>query len=315
MISFLASPKAFAGRSAIQQKAAVRSWLAVGVGIEVILYGDSPGTAAACVELGIRHVPYVEATKLGVPYFGAIADHAAEHARNDVQVYLNCDILLTPHILRAIEHIQFPHFLMIGQRIDLSEGIEINVSDSAILNDLNTLAHAGRIALHTPGGSDYFAFRRGTWKDLPPVVIGRGGYDNALIAYCLHQRIPVIDATLAVPAIHQFHEYGHTYGGSDEVFGGEDAKLNLANVPVDAIPVLEDADHLLRGSELTQTQCRGDHLRHLFMKFRYDDVPLLPSVLRELWRLQVIIGLRRQWEPTLYEVLESYNMSHQEALE
>lgn len=229
MITFLASPKAFVGLAATQQMAAIRSWLAVGAGIEVILYGDSLGTAEVCRALGIRHVPDIEATERGIPYFGAIAGHAAEHARYDVQVYLNCDILLTPHILLASEHISLSAFLMIGQRIDLSEGVEVNANDPGLSSQLKMLADAHRISLHTPGGSDYFAFRRGMWKDLPPVVIGRGGYDNALIAYCLQRRIPVVDATLAVPALHQFHDYGHAAGGVGEVFGG---RMQSATLPL-----------------------------------------------------------------------------------
>ena len=293
--------------------AAARSWLAVGAGIEVILYGDSPGTAAACRELGVSHVPDIDVTERGIPYFGAIAAHAAEHARYDLQVYLNCDILLTPHIVRAVKSIPYPRFLMIGQRIDLAEGVDV---DAARLNDtgqLMMMSEEGLISLHTPGGSDYFAFRRGMWNNLPPVVIGRGGYDNALIAYCLQRQIPVVDATLAVPALHQFHDYGHAAGGVGEIFGGEDAKRNLAFVPLDAIPVLEDSGYLLRGSELSQIRCRGDLLRFLFMKYRYQNIPLLPSVLRNLWRLQIKLGLRRQWEPTLYEVLASYQADHEES--
>jgi hypothetical protein len=311
IISFLASPKAFTGRAAIQQVTAVRSWLAVGAGIEVILYGDSPGTATVCGDLGLRHVPDIEATKGGVPYFGAIAKHAAEYARYDVQVYLNCDILLTPHILRAIESIKFPHFLLIGQRIDLSEGIEVNAADSELVNHLNALAQAGHISLHPPAGSDYFVFRRGMWIDPPPVVIGRAGYDNALIAYCLQRRIPVVDATLTVPALHQFHDYSHATGDIGEVFDGEDAKRNRAFIPIGAVPILEDADFLLTGGGLESNRSRGDWLWQSFLQCRYREIPILPSFLRLLWRIQLKLGLRNKWEPILTEVLTKISVNSQ----
>ena len=314
MITFLTSPKPFTGIASIQQTKAIRNWQGLGDNVEVILYGDSPRTAAACRELGIRHVPDIKATEQGIPYFEAIAAHAAEHASYDIQVYLNCDILLTSHILKAIKRIPFADFLMIGQRIDLKEGVEVDAAGIGNPEQLMMLADAGLISLHTPGGSDYFAFRRGMWTDLPPVVIGRGGYDNALIAYCLQRHIPVIDSTLTVPALHQFHDYGHAAGGADEVFKGDDAKRNLAFVPLDAIPVLEDSCYLLRGNELSQIRCRGDLLRFLFMKYRYRNVPLLPGILRNLWRLQTKIGLRHWWDPTLQEVLASYQELPQEKL-
>ncbi len=306
MITFLASPKAFTGRAAIQQAAAVRSWLAVAAGVEVILYGDSPGTAECCRALDIRHVPDIASNKRGIPYFGAITGHAAVHARHDLQVYLNCDILLTPHILEAVKHIQLDNFLMIGQRIDLTDGVTVDVDSPDFVNQLNELANAGRINLHPYNGSDYFAFRRGMWSGLPPVIVGRGGYDNALISFCIQQRIPIIDATLKVLAIHQFHDYGHLAGGVAEVFRGEDAKSNLEFVPKDAVPNMENADFILQGAALKPNRGRGDWLRHNFIHCRHRGIPRLPAILDLLWRVHGRLGLRRKWTPTLKEVLDSY---------
>jgi hypothetical protein len=303
MISFLASPKTFTGRAVAQQTAAVRSWLAVETGVEVILYGDSPGTAACCRELGICHVPDIASSKRGIPYFGAIAAHAAEHAQHDLQVYLNCDILLTPHILKAIKRVQLSNFLMIGQRIDLTDGVAIDVDSPDLVNQLKELGNDGRINLHPHNGADYFAFRRGMWKELPPVIIGRGGYDNALIAFCLQRRIPIVDATLAILAIHQFHDYGHLDGGATEVFRGEDAKTNLEFVPKDAVPNMENADFILRGERVEPNWSRGDWLWHIFLHCRYRKLLLLPSLLKLLWRIQVKLGLRHKWKPGLEEVL------------
>jgi hypothetical protein len=266
MITFLASPKAFTGRAAIQQTAAVRSWLAVAAGVEVILYGDSPGTAECCLDLGIRHVPDIASNKRGIPYFCAITAHAAVHARHDLQVYLNCDILLTPHILEAIKRVQLSNFLMIGQRIDLTDGVTVDVDSPDFVNQLNELANSGRINLHPHNGSDYFAFRRGMWSGLPPVIVGRGGYDNALISFCIQHRIPIIDATLAMLAIHQFHDYGHLAGGVAEVFRGEDAKSNLEFVPQDAVPNMENADFILKDANLKPNRGRGDWLRSVWFR-------------------------------------------------
>ncbi|MEI6056625.1 MAG: hypothetical protein WCR55_11275 [Lentisphaerota bacterium] len=306
MITFLSSTKAFIGQTAVQQMTAIRSWQALHPDIEIILYGNSPGTDTACQELRIRHVPNIESTEQGIPYFGAIANHADKHARYDVQVYLNCDILLTPHILKAVEGITFSHFLMIGQRIDLSEGVDVDVSNPDIITELDELEKAGRITLHPPAGSDYFVFRRGMWSSLPLIVIGRGGYDNALIAYCLQRRIPIIDATLSVLALHQFHDYAHAAGGVKEVFEGGDSMQNLSFVPMNAIPVLEDANYLLLNNNLSPNKCRKDLLRFNFIKYRYNNVLLIPDVFRILWLIQIKLGLRHQWEPTLEEVISAY---------
>lgn len=303
MITFLSSPKAFAGRAATQQIAAIHSWQKLGCEVEVILYGNSPGTAAVCRELRILHVPEIKASGHGIPYFGAIVSHAADNGRYNNQVYLNCDILLTPHILAAIEQIKFNDFLMIGQRIDLAEGIEVDIANPDIINHLKVLAKENRIILHPPAGSDYFAFRRGMWSGLPPVIIGRGGYDNALIAYCLQKRIPVVDATFSILALHQFHDYGHAAGGLKEVFEGEDAIRNLSFVPLDAIPVLDDADFILKDGSIEPNLSRGDWIWHFFMHYRYKKVPILPLLLKFLWRIKNKLFKRDKWTPTLMEVL------------
>ncbi len=102
-VSILSSPKPWSGIALQNQENAVKSWLALHPDIEVILYGDAPGTAEACKRLGVQHVPDIAATPQGVPYFGAIADHAAIHARHDLQCYVNCDILFTKDILNSIQ--------------------------------------------------------------------------------------------------------------------------------------------------------------------------------------------------------------------
>jgi primosomal replication protein N len=302
-VSILSSPKPWSGIALQSQENAVKSWLTLHPDIEVILYGDAPGTAEACKRLGVQHVPDIAATPQGVPYFGAIADHAAIHARHDLQCYVNCDILFAPGLIEAARCMAFTRFLMIGQRIDLAEGVMITMRGDDWPRQLLALSETGAATLHTSGGSDYFIFQRGMWRNLPPVVIGRGGYDNALIAFCLKKQIPVIDATISVLALHQFHDYGHVKGGASEVFDGQIALFNLANIPVNSIPTLDDAGYLLINGRLVNNYCRGDWLRYYYMKFCYRKISVLPDTVRLLWRLQIKLRMRRQWAPTISDIL------------
>ena len=305
MISFLASPKPWAGVALQNQEKAVKSWLTLHPDIEVILYGDAPGTAIACALLGAQHIPDIAATPQGVPYFGAIADHAAKYAKYDIQCYVNCDILFTKNLLDTTKHIPFSQFLMIGQRIDLAEGIVMDMAKPDILTELENLSENGMATLHPPAGSDYFLFPRGMWHGLPPVVIGRGGYDNALIAFCIKNGIPVIDATLSVIALHQFHDYGHVKGGASEVFDGAIALSNLALAPKHAIPTLEDAQYFLKSGNLVRNYCRGDYLRYLFLKHCYGGQPNIAQLIRLLWRIQIRIGLRKNQQFSLQQATDS----------
>ena len=124
MLTFLSSPKPFIGNDKENQYRAIQSWLMAAEDAEVILYGDSIGIEESGKKLNVKIVKNIQSSPTGVPYFGAIAEHAATHGRYDIQIYLNCDILLDRDILTAIKNINFAEFLIIGQRIDLREKVD-----------------------------------------------------------------------------------------------------------------------------------------------------------------------------------------------
>lgn len=306
MITVLASPKPWIGRVAKIQEKAIQSWKHIHPDVEIILYGNSPGTAVACQKFGICHIPNIEANENEIPFFGAIVDHAAKHAKYDTQAYVNCDILLTPHILNAIKSIHFSDFLMIGQRIDLSEWVAIETVDPDLINKLIALSQSGGINLHLPAGSDYFMFKRGMWHDLPPVVIGRGGYDGALIASCLQRCIPVVDATLSILALHQFHDYEHVSGGDNEIFYGKEAQQNLNLNSVQNGLSLLDAQWRFNGSVLKRTWSRGDWPRAIETSLRIRKKTIFADTFRPIRRLVYKFGLLHCMEITLSYLLESF---------
>lgn len=269
MLTFLTSPKSFTGHAGNIQRNAIRSWLAVYPDVEIIIYGDGEGVSEACQALEVRHVPDTPCSPSGVPYFNGIVEHAKTHARYDTQCYLNCDILLTPHIVTAISCIPFSPYLMIGQRIDLAEGADINISGDW-KGELEYLAERGLATLHAPSGIDYFIFSRGMWDGLLPLVIGRAGYDGALLAFCLRHKIPIIDGTLVIPALHQFHDYGHVTGARNEVWRGKDAadNINLHGVRR-GTPIISDANLILDDNNKVIVNSNCNLLRCLELKTRF----------------------------------------------
>ncbi len=308
MITFLASPKAFVGPAEAIQKNAISSWQKVHPDAEVIIFGDSAGAAAACIELGAQHVPNVPCSPSGVPYFNGIVEYAKVHARHDIQVYLNCDILIHKTILSAIACIAFTHYLIVGQRIDLAEDVQLSITSDQWKDELRQLAGENKTVLHAPSGVDYFVFVRGMWQELPPLVIGRGGYDGALVAFCLRRGIPLIDGTYAIPAIHQFHDYGHVSGGQHLVIEGEDATNNctLHNIK-HSTPNSADAEWQIMRGKLIRSYGRSDWLRRIELHLRFvrgwDTLGLTP---RLLWRLLVSCKLYHLNTPDIYDVLDSY---------
>lgn len=294
MITFLCSPKPFLGPAKVHQYRAIQSWQAAVPGADIFLYGDSAGIDEAGADLGATVVRNVACATSRVPYFGAIADHASRYGKYDWQIYLNGDILLRG-ILSAFEQILIPQFLLIGERIDLDEDIYVDVSVPEWKTELSGLARLRQARLHGPTGIDYFAFNRGQWDGLQEVVVGRGGYDNALLAYCLRRRIPIIDGTKVVFALHQFHGYGHVSGGQKTVFTGSDAERNYAAAGgKHSAALISDADFFLQDGQLIHNPCHGDKLRHLELRCRFHyKINILGLVLRGLWRVLAAVGLRR----------------------
>ncbi|HZS24401.1 MAG TPA: hypothetical protein VFA30_05370, partial [Gaiellaceae bacterium] len=73
---------------------------------------------------------------------------------------------------------------------------------------------------------DYFVFPRGLFDPIPPFLIGRACFDNWLVWRAREREHPVVDATRAVVAVHQSHDYAHVPGGQEEAYYGEEARLN-----------------------------------------------------------------------------------------
>lgn len=285
---------------------AIRSWLAVSKDIEVILYGASEGAKEAAQEFGIKHIPSIKTNKYGTPLFNSIAEHARNYATHENQAYINCDIILTPNFADTIRKINFPQFLMVGQRIDLAEGILWDFDEVDFRQQLVRLYKTGNISLHPPAGSDYFAFKRGLWDSLPTITIGRGGYDNALMYYAISKEIPVVDATLSVHAMHQWHDYSHVAKGRRDIFDGPEALTNIERAGKFGVPSLSDATWTIDRQSYRRNYGRGDWMRYLECYCRFvRRNGSLGYFCRQSRRVLLRLGLSKQKIITLNEVLEA----------
>ncbi len=270
MITVLASPKAFKGRDGDNQRRAIQSWRSIHPEVEVMLFGAAPGTAEICGELGLRHLPDVACSPSGVPFFNSIVGCAETLGRHPVQLYLNCDILLNRDILAAIQAMPFSPFLITGQRFDLTREAEFSLETPDWSAALTELTAAGRGQLHGPSGMDYFIFPKWLWKSLPPLVIGRIGYDNALIAHAIRHGIPVVDATDAIPAVHQYHDYLHLGARENDKRRDPDVRQNLRLHRVGhSPPDMSDAPWRLTPAGLTRIRFPNGLLRYCEILLHY----------------------------------------------
>ncbi|MGH9744588.1 MAG: hypothetical protein ACRD59_00585 [Candidatus Acidiferrales bacterium] len=228
MLTLFTTAKPFRGHIGIIQRNALKSWTLLHPGAEVILFGDDEGAREAALDLGLRHVPHVERNEHGTKFLASIFDQAQELARHERLCYANCDIVLTSdfaHALSAVAN-RFSQFLMVGQRwdTDIRNPIDFDEPEWQV-----RLRQQARFANHQrpPHWIDYFAFSRGLYlRNAPALVIGRPGWDNWLLWKARASGAAVVDASSAVLAVHQNHDYSYHPDGEAGVWQGEEAQSN-----------------------------------------------------------------------------------------
>ncbi len=237
MLTLFTTAKPFRAHIGIIQCNAIQSWTRLHPEIEIILFGNDEGAAEAAQKFGLRHELHVECNELGTKRLDYLFARAQAIARHELLCYINCDIILMQDFCRAIERVRatYREFLMVGRRCDadITEPLAFARPDWQSQErqcpdwqkDLRALAlQRGR--KRTAEWIDYFAFSRGLYgSDMPPFVL-RVFWDNWLVWKALDSGKPVIDASRAVMAVHQNHDYSHHPQGKQGVWNGKEAGRN-----------------------------------------------------------------------------------------
>jgi hypothetical protein len=263
MLTLFTIPKPFKGHIAIIQRNAIQSWLQLRPACEIILLGDDPGTAQIANEFGLHHIPDVARSPQGTPLLDSLFERAQQAASCQLLAYVNADIILLSDFVTAVRRLSFQRFVMVGRRwnLNLTQSWDFNQPDWET-RLRKVLSERG--VLFDPSGIDYFVFSKGLWGQIPPFAIGRTAWDNWLIYRARACGGAVVEATQAITAIHQNHDYTHVSGGFDEVWYGAEAQRNreLAG-GWSYIFTLEDATHILT-TERVKFVFNGPRLwRHL----------------------------------------------------
>jgi hypothetical protein len=236
MLTLFTTAKPFRGHSGIIQRNALQSWKLLHPQIEIILFGDDLGASDAAREFGLRHEPHIELNKHGTKRLDYMFSRAQAIARHEILCYTNCDIILMQDFARALARVRAAHreFLMVGRRCDtdvtepLHFSAEPRSTDRRVSDWEDDLRHLAltRGRKCTAEWIDYFAFTRGLYgPEMPPFVL-RVFWDNWLVWKALDTGKPVIDASPAVMAVHQNHDYSYHPQGKAGVWSGEEAGLN-----------------------------------------------------------------------------------------
>jgi len=279
MITIFSIPKAFEGSIDILQRNAIRSWIMFVPEAEIILFGHEKGVREFAESNGLRHFPDIKTNEFGTPLVSAAFSSAQQIASNPVIMYINSDIILLSRIAEVLKSVKNEHFFVIGRRVDLdrNEGIcfDDNMWPGKIMREA---AQKGK--LHGYSGIDYMIFKKNLPLNMPSFAVGRPGWDNWVLWRIKQSRIPIIDATRVITAIHQNHDYKHSRYGQKERVGGPETIRNyqLAGGYKCMISIRE-ADWLLTGNGLI----RPPFMRRVFsFCARYELWQFLVSIKRKV---------------------------------
>lgn len=227
MITIFTIPKPFEGHIGRIQRNALGSWAQL-ESVEVLLIGDDEGAAEAAEDFGFLHQPEVERTELGTPLVSSAFKTAQTASAHSLLAYVNTDILLLSDFERAIARMSMPRFLLAGQRWNTEIAEPIDFEDphwqARVREAVSTTG-----LLASPDWIDYFVMPKDSpLVDLPPFAVGRPGWDGWLIARARKTRTPVVDATDAITAVHQHHDYAHIPAAADDgtCWAGPEETLN-----------------------------------------------------------------------------------------
>jgi len=267
MITLFAIPKPMEGEFERLQENAVGSWIRLGFGVEVLLFGGERGVDAFARRLGLDHIAEVARTEFGTPRVDDLFTQAEGLATQDLIGYINADIILGRNFLdavRVLTAVERP-FLAVGRRWDLEVAETIDYSDPGWEERLRSRVEA-KGSLHSETGIDYFIYPRGFWGRIPPFAIGRTMWDNWLILDARRRRAMVIDATESIWVVHQNHGYNHHPQGAEGVWKGPEAERNerLAGGTLRLFSIL-DATHRLRGEAIEKITGPARAQRDRFM--------------------------------------------------
>ena len=267
------------------QRNAIASWRALGSDVEVILIGDDDGVAEVAIDLGVTHVNDVARNEHGTPLVSSAFEIAKSVSDAPVLIYCNADVILLQDFKAALTEVLrtdlSQEFLAIGRRTDLDVNQAIEFKDRIAVKDLleKTQQHGSLASIVC---KEYFAFPRDLFDEVPPFAIGRGNWDNWMVANTKQRGVPVVDLSQRTVAIHQNHGYRHIQAASGRrrkhcYLSGDEARENQR---------LAGGKHIISGSttshRLTDSGVSRNLLPALNLKF-WSDLPRFARLVRGLF--------------------------------
>ena len=292
MLTIFTIPKAFKGHIGVIQHNAIESWTKLELRPEIILLGNDEGTMEVAQEFGLRHLPSVATSDHGTLLLSDMFRQAESAASSSWMCYVNADIILLSDFLRATEMVQrrFPKSLLVSKRINLDIGERLHFNPQWEEGVKRRSKVSGKEEHYT--GIDVFAFPKGLYQAIPDFAIGRLWFDHWLIKAVREQNLPVVDASLVAPVLHQNHDYGHVAGGRDQIWRGQESERNfhLYGGVEHAYTLLDVTHELTPGGAIRRVRFRKPLFK--IRQFAWEILVRRTAVIRK------VLGLRREFRDT-----------------
>jgi hypothetical protein len=257
-LTILAMPKAFRGHIGAIQRNAITSWTRLKPRPDIYLCGDEEGVAGIATELGLGLLRDVARNAHGTLLLNDLLCQARGRCRTPLLCYVNCDIVLLQEFLEAAQAVteRFPKSLVVARRLNLDLDAAIDFSTPWEQWFREYVLRSGKTGDHM--SIDVFVFPPDLYAEMPPLVLGRGWFDQYLIKAARQGGFSVVDITQVAQAIHQNHDYAHIAGGQHGAYWGEEAQHNLVlygGMP-NAFTLLDVTHELFPGGKIRRVPFR-----------------------------------------------------------
>lgn len=212
-------PKPFRGEFAEIQKNAIESWQRIIPKPTIVVCGDEVGTQEMVKRYKLAHMRTIKTNERGVPQLDYIFNEIQKRYHDDLYLYVNSDIIFLDSPEKIVKPLsrRFSSFLAIGQRFEMASTAQ-----------MKERIREGNVALRSASWMDYFIFTPGVFSKIPPFLLGRTFWDKWLVWSAIQNRIPVVDVTEDLHAVHQSHSYSFSSTTNrDVVWAGQDTLRNI----------------------------------------------------------------------------------------
>jgi len=293
MLTLLTSFKNFEGEDAVRQRNALASWRCLAPDVEILLFGNPKGAAEVVREFGLRQFPDVPMFENRLARIDAVFEIAQREGRFDLQAYVNGDMVFGSDFVAALSAISLPRFLGVGRRWTVPVQGELSRECSEEVVRLQETARRD-LKIDDRASMDYFCYRRGTFPNLKPLYLGTIAWDNYMVYHCVTHRIPVVDLSHAMVAVHQKHDYVYLNGGRDEFYAGPAAVHNRRCLGGgwERLFVTSDASHVLSDGRVRAARSK-EHVVRRVERMR----ELRPHLFRMLgsWKARHALAWLLKW--------------------